>query len=1469
MKYNTQYRSMARQRTRNIVLQKSSVPHLKKQILRLCSAQEWDRAFLGNYTRWIIYALIFYLLLNLSPGFGQAQRRIAGVIYHLLSVDQITSIMVNTRAGAGESKTVQNRKVWQENARPKTLQQQNQPGEDAHSAQGSLEKPRIYNIVDAANLRPTSPNPLLAFLPAGAKPEHGLWQARMQAETLVYVSQLQKGAPTVNEVEPNNNQTDATFLSTFGTAAADQAQLDVEGTLTPPPSPAPVGPFGEDDGSIGTANVLALSSRNSARFSGTVGDGPYGSSGQAKGDFDLFRVVATAGQTIVVDIDTPSPTEDLDSIVAIYSASGTLLAFNDDDLTGNTYDSYLEYTVSTNGTYYVAIAGFTSFPTGASSFLQDPFDSGSGPGVGSEGIYQATIGLDVPVDVDYFSFELRAGDIVGASITGNARLLEFFDPASELMIGSSQDVTAVYPEASPLPRGGNAVLSAVVAQDGLYAIAVTKGSGVYELELAVYRPVLEQGEPQTEQTLFLDFDGAALNPVIFGGSDELRMLSPLSAFIPNWGLSVTDESAVIDAIVASAVENLATDVRGITGSGRNGDYAITSNAGEFAIRILNSRDHADPFGQPNVSRIIIGGTIEESGMQTIGIAQSIDVGNFDTTESAIVLLDLLSAAASNPNSLNRFGVDSSSTKIALVGTGVGNIVAHEAGHFFGNWHTDNHNHATPNLMDQGGNLPNTIGTGEDNIFGTADDTDVDFGPDVYAAEEDFRGIQDTLQSIAFGLSTGARGARLEVQQAAKPSIVSPGASATIGISITNHGPATATNLVIHDQLVSLLTGLSFVGSSPAGNVVQQNEDAQENYVWQVASLGNGETATIVVTGVAHPDLETEGEFVNVVTVTADQMDENSQSRAEEIIKINLPPVADAGGPYSVQSGSTTQLAASASDPGNDQLTYRWDLNEDGTYDDATGPDPTFDATTLSGPRVINISVRVRDEDGAVSTADSTILVTDASSTANAGGPYTVDEGGNITLDGVSIGAAFSKALLYEWDLDEDGEYDDAQGKAPVFDASKLDGPLTLKVAVRITDEDNGSVAIGTTTVTVENVAPTANAGSGYSVVEGGTIDLSGTASDASQDDQLTYSWDLDGDGLFTDATGHKPSFDATGIDGPGSAPVLLRVTDDDGSSSQSSATITITNAPPIARADEATVVQSLLIIIDALENDGDPGGDPLVLKQVDEPNNGTAEIDGAAVAYRADAEFEGVDSFDYVVDDGDGGQATGTITVRVTLPPEEQSPLPVNDVVTTTQESSIIIPVLDNDVEPTASAMEVLNVGLPRNGTAATDNQTITYMPTTGFIGTDTFIYTVINEYGREAVAVVMVTVIPGGGVTGVVFGDANANGQQDGDEVGVPDVIITLGVVTASASQTTNVVWATEPLTATTDANGIYRFPLVPPGNYSLGMEDPIEDRNLNIVVSMNASGAIEVDNPLAPVTLPVGPPKPRAEVYLPFVMR
>ena len=73
------------------------------------------------------------------------------------------------------------------------------------------------------------------------------------------------------------------------------------------------------------------------------------------------------------------------------------------------------------------------------------------------------------------------------------------------------------------------------------------------------------------------------------------------------------------------------------------------------VEVLNARDNAEPDRARRTSRGSTSrGTIAETGISTIGIAQYIDPGNFGHEDEAIVLLDVLSAPAGPASSLNTY-----------------------------------------------------------------------------------------------------------------------------------------------------------------------------------------------------------------------------------------------------------------------------------------------------------------------------------------------------------------------------------------------------------------------------------------------------------------------------------------------------------------------------------------------------------------------------------------------------------------------------------------------------------------------------------------------------------------------------------------------------------------------------------------------------------------------------------------------
>jgi hypothetical protein len=613
------------------------------------------------------------------------------------------------------------------------------PGPETEQLAQELGLQTVPKQGSAARKASAGSDPTVSLLPDPSSVDYSYWKSvAKQKATARAKAVAQRKAATraavepllVDEAEPdairggNDTASNAQNIPQFGSASGKRPKARILGTLAPGATPTTLATVPEDNGSIPLAGATGLDGGEAVTTSGVIGDGPHGSAGTGTGDFDFYEIAgARAGQRFVADIDTP--TGSLDSIVVLWDAAGNAIAANDDS---GGLDSLLTFTLPADGDYFLMVAGFLNLPA-------DPFDSGSGDGAGSEGPYNLLLGLDAN-DVDFYAVNLRAGDVLSGSVSGAASTLQVYDTARREVFGSSQDASGIYPASSPLAGGGNAVVDHVVRSGGRHYVAVSGGTGNYDVTLEVYRPGTQA--KRVTQTIFLDFDGARVNTAIFGGPG-VRQLSPLSAFLGRWGIPASQQNAVINRVLATTTENLRHDF-----AGQN-----------VQVRILNSRDHADPFGQPNVSRLIVGGTIEESGIETIGIAQSIDPGNFETAETALILLDVVSGSVAEwgEATFNAY-LTPASDRVKFVGTALGNIASHEAGHYLGNWHVDQFN-TVLNLMDQGGNFPLLYGVGPDGVGGTADDPDVDFGEDVLNPNEGFTGFEDTHNRTRWALARPA------------------------------------------------------------------------------------------------------------------------------------------------------------------------------------------------------------------------------------------------------------------------------------------------------------------------------------------------------------------------------------------------------------------------------------------------------------------------------------------------------------------------------------------------------------------------------------------------------------------------------------------------------------------------------------------------------------------------------------------
>lgn len=136
--------------------------------------------------------------------------------------------------------------------------------------------------------------------------------------------------------------------------------------------------------------------------------------------------------------------------------------------------------------------------------------------------------------------------------------------------------------------------------------------------------------------------------------------------------------------------------------------------------------------------------------------------------------------------------------------------------------------------------------------------------------------------------------------------------------------------------------------------------------------------------------------------------------------------------------------------------------------------------------------------------------------ADAGGSYTVGEGEALQLEATS-----GVVDLYEWDLDNDGQYDDAVGKTVAFPTTD-DGVFT--VGLRATGP--GGVSTDTATITVSSVAPSASLLGSTDIYRGETVSFMLVATDPSPVDQaglFTFEIDWDGDDTVDETLVDVPS----------------------------------------------------------------------------------------------------------------------------------------------------------------------------------------------------------------------------------------------------------------------------------------------------------------------------------------------------------
>lgn len=218
---------------------------------------------------------------------------------------------------------------------------------------------------------------------------------------------------------------------------------------------------------------------------------------------------------------------------------------------------------------------------------------------------------------------------------------------------------------------------------------------------------------------------------------------------------------------------------------------------------------------------------------------------------------------------------------------------------------------------------------------------------------------------------------------------------------------------------------------------------------------------------------------------------------------------------------------------------------------------------------------------------------------------------------------------------------------------------------------------------------------------------------------------------------------------------------DDGAGGTATATVTVNvnavNTPPVATDDGVTTEVNDPITVQVLANDSDEDGDALTVTITTAPASGSASVRGGVrILYTPAADFVGVDSLVYQVDDGNGGTDTATLTITM----ESLNALPVAnpDAGTAVTGIAIEIDVVANDTDADGDTLTISEVTVPGNGAAVilADNR-IEYTAAVDFTGTDTFEYTIEDGNSGTATALVTMTVESGNSAPIAIADSASA----------------------------------------------------------------------------------------------------------------
>ncbi|UCC89467.1 MAG: PKD domain-containing protein [Anaerolineales bacterium] len=307
-----------------------------------------------------------------------------------------------------------------------------------------------------------------------------------------------------------------------------------------------------------------------------------------------------------------------------------------------------------------------------------------------------------------------------------------------------------------------------------------------------------------------------------------------------------------------------------------------------------------------------------------------------------------------------------------------------------------------------------------------------------------------------------------------------------------------------------------------------------DYTWD---FGDGSTGSGV--SPSHTYEDGPAQFTATLTVTDDRG--RTAGDTALVTVNNLPPTADAGGPYTCQVGEAIQLAGACDDPGPvdaASLTCTW-----AEFSGAALSEPTYTCSEPIGD--VTLTLTATDKDGASSQSSATVSVVEIKLSADANGPYIGQVGEPVAFDG-SGSTPEQEITSYDWDFG-DGETGIGVEISHTYAQSG-----TYTVTLTIAGADQEDTATTSATITAGNQPPTAAADAELIPKAEPCYRFIGSESSDPDGEIVSYAWDF---GDQNTGTGEVVEYCYAE---PGSYAVTLTVTDDQGGTDSASVDVSIT-----------------------------------------------------------------------------------------------------------------------------------------------------------------------------------------------------------------------------------------------------------------------------------------------------------------------